>query len=263
LARWTVFVLILLFRTGVQNLVEQLAFTHFLNRVFGGVVTALLNALHITPAHPDAPITNAVAMQILVLIIMFVLFLLVRARLSVENPGGLQHVFEGLHGFIEGQSKEIIGHHVEPYTAFLATIFAYVLVCNLIGIIPGLESPTATPAVPLGLAICAFIYYHWHGVKKQGPVHYAAHFAGPLPILAPLMVPIEIVSHLARVMSLTIRLYANMFAGDMVTLVFFSLVPVVIPVAFLGLHIGVSLLQAYIFTLLTMVYLSGAVAEEH
>jgi F-type H+-transporting ATPase subunit a len=243
--------------------VEQLAFTHFLNRVFGGVVTALLNALHITPAHPDAPITNAVAMQILVLIIMFVLFLLVRARLSVENPGGLQHVFEGLHGFIEGQSKEIIGHHVEPYTAFLATIFAYVLVCNLIGIIPGLESPTATPAVPLGLAICAFIYYHWHGVKKQGPVHYAAHFAGPLPILAPLMVPIEIVSHLARVMSLTIRLYANMFAGDMVTLVFFSLVPVVIPVAFLGLHIGVSLLQAYIFTLLTMVYLSGAVAEEH
>jgi F-type H+-transporting ATPase subunit a len=248
---------------GVSNFVEQLAFTHFLNRVFGGVVTALLSALHITPAHPDAPITNAVAMQILVLIIMFVLFLIVRARLSVENPGGLQHVFEGLHGFIEGQSKEIIGHHVEPYTAFLATIFAYVLLCNLIGLIPGLESPTATPAVPLGLAICAFVYYHFNGVKKQGPVHYAAHFAGPLPALAPLMVPIEIVSHLARVMSLTIRLYANMFAGDMVTLVFFSLVPAVIPVAFLGLHIGVSFLQAYIFTLLTMVYLSAAVAEEH
>ena len=84
-----------------------------------------------------------------------------------------------------------------------------------------------------------------------------------MPILAPLMVPIELISHLARVMSLTIRLFANMFAGDMVTLVFFSLVPIGIPVAFLGLHIGVSLLQTYIFVLLTTVYLSEAVAEEH
>jgi F-type H+-transporting ATPase subunit a len=84
-----------------------------------------------------------------------------------------------------------------------------------------------------------------------------------MPILAPLMVPIEIVSHLARALSLTIRLYANMFAGDMVTWVFFSLVPIGIPIIFLGLHIGVSFLQTYIFILLTTVYLAGAVAEEH
>jgi F-type H+-transporting ATPase subunit a len=84
-----------------------------------------------------------------------------------------------------------------------------------------------------------------------------------MPALAPLMVPIELISHLARVLSLTIRLYANMFAGDMVTLVFFSLVPIGVPIVFLGLHIGVSLLQTYIFVLLTTVYLAGAVAEEH
>jgi len=84
-----------------------------------------------------------------------------------------------------------------------------------------------------------------------------------MPLLAPLMIPIEIISHLARVLSLTIRLYANMFAGDMVTLVFFSLVPLGVPIAFLGLHIGVSFLQTYIFVLLTTVYLAGAVAEEH
>ena len=202
-------------------------------------------------------------MQILVIGIMFLLFVLVRSRLSVDNPGGLQQVFEGLHGFIDSQGREIIGHHHEPYTAFVATVFAYVLMCNLIGLVPGLESPTATPAVPLGIAICAFFYYQFQGIKKQGPLKYAAHFAGPMPALAPLMVPIEMVSHLARVMSLTIRLYANMFAGDMVTLVFFSLVPVLVPVAFLGLHIFVSLLQAYIFALLTLVYLQGAVAEEH
>jgi F-type H+-transporting ATPase subunit a len=84
-----------------------------------------------------------------------------------------------------------------------------------------------------------------------------------MPLLAPLMVPIELISHLARMLSLTIRLYANMFAGDMVTLVFFSLVPIGVPILFLGLHIGVSFLQTYIFVLLTTVYLAGAVAEEH
>lgn len=202
-------------------------------------------------------------MEILVALIMFLLFFLVRARLSVENPGGLQHTFEGLHSWITGESGQIIGHHNEPYVPFLVIIFLFVLLCNLIGVIPGFESPTATPAVPLGIAICAFLYYNLMGIKKQGPLQYAKHFAGPLPALAPLMVPIELVSHLARVMSLTIRLFANMFAGDMVTLVFFSLVPLGIPVIFLGLHVGVSLLQAYIFALLTMVYLAGAVAEEH
>ena len=244
-------------------MIEQLPFTAFLNKFLAGPVDALLNAVHVHPAHPEAPITNAVAMQILVVGIMLLFFILVRMRLSVENPGGLQHVAEGLHNFIQGQSNEIIGHHSEPYTPFLVSLFMFVLIANLIGLIPAFESPTATPAVPLGLAICAFLYYNAKGVQKQGPLHYAAHFAGPMPALAPLMIPIEIVSHLARVMSLTIRLFANMFAGDMVTLVFFSLVPIGIPVLFLGLHIGVSLLQAYIFVLLTTVYLAGAVAEEH
>ena len=244
-------------------MVEQLPFTAFLNKFLAGPVDGLLNAVNIHPAHPEAPISNAVAMEILVALIMFLLFFLVRARLSVENPGGLQHTFEGLHAWITGESSQIIGHHNEPYVPFLVIIFLFVLLCNLIGVIPGFESPTATPAVPLGIAICAFFYYNAMGIKKQGPLHYAKHFAGPLPALAPLMVPIELVSHLARVMSLTIRLFANMFAGDMVTLVFFSLVPLGIPVLFLGLHVGVSLLQAYIFALLTMVYLAGAVAEEH
>ncbi len=138
----------------------------------------------------------------------------------------------------------------------------FILICNLIGLIPGFESPTAVPVVPLGCAICAFIYYHTQGFKHHG-VAYLKHFMGPMWWLAIIMVPIEIISHLARVLSLTVRLYANMFAGDMVTMVFFSLVPVLVPVLFLGLHIGVSFLQTYIFVLLTTVYLSGAVADEH
>jgi F-type H+-transporting ATPase subunit a len=242
---------------------EQLWLTALLNRLFAGPANALLNALHLPSHHPRAPITNDFAMELLVTIVLFFLFFLVRARLSVEQPGALQHLFEGLYGFIDNQGHEIIGHHHEPYTPFVAAIFIYVLFCNLLGLIPGFESPTASPWVPLGLAVCTFCYYNFMGIKKQGPLGYAKHFMGPIWWMAWLMIPIELISNVARVMSLTIRLYANMFAGDMVTLAFFSLVPLGIPVVFLGLHVGVSFLQAYIFALLTTVYLQGAVAEEH
>ncbi len=241
---------------------EQLWFTEILNRAMAGPVTAMLHALHVEPKFPQAPITNSVAMELLVFIFLIIFFMAVRARLSVDNPGALQHIVEGAHGFIEGQSHEIIGHHSEQYTPFLMALGFFILICNLIGLIPGFESPTAVKYVPLGCAICAFLYYQTQGFKHAGP-KYIMHFFGPMPALAPLMFPIEIISHLARVLSLTIRLYANMFAGDMVTLVFISLVPIGVPIVFLGLHIGVSFLQTYIFILLTTVYLSGAVAEEH
>jgi F-type H+-transporting ATPase subunit a len=241
---------------------EQLWVTEILNRVLGPVVTAFLRAIGIQPEYPQAPIHNALAMELVVFVFLVILFLLVRASLSVEKPGALQHTVEGIVGFVENQSREIIGPHSESFTPFLVALGLFILSCNLIGLIPGFESPTAVPIVPLGCAVVAFCYYQTQGFKHAG-VKYLAHFAGPMPIMAPLMVPIELISHLARVLSLTIRLFANMFAGDMVTLVFFSLVPIGIPIAFLGLHIGVSLLQTYIFVLLTTVYLSDAVAEAH
>src|SRR5437868_1484061 len=241
---------------------EQLWFTEILNRLFAGPVTGLLRSLHISPEYPQAPITNAVAMQILVFLFLVVLFGIVRAGLCVYRPTSLQHVFEAAHGFVEGQSHEIIGHHSERFTPFLMTLTVFILICNLIGLIPGFESPTAVPVVPLGCAVCAFVYYQAQGFRHHG-VAYLKHFMEPMWWLAIIMVPIEIISHLARMLSLTVRLYANMFAGDMVTLVFFSLVPIGVPIIFLGLHIFVSLLQTYVFVLLTMVYLSGAVAEEH
>jgi F-type H+-transporting ATPase subunit a len=242
---------------------EQLPFTAFLNKVFGGIVTAFLSAIGIHPKYPETPIPNYLSMEILVVAILFLLFILVRASLSVNQPRSLQHIFEGVHGFIENQSKEIIGPHSEIFTSFLVPLFIFILLANLLGLIPGFLSPTADPSVPLGCALVAFFYYNYQGVRQHGPLGYAKMFAGPMWWLAPLMIPIEIISNLARVMSLTIRLFANMFAGDMVTLVFFSLVPVLVPVIFLGLHIFVSLLQAYIFVLLTTVYLQGAVAAEH
>jgi len=107
-----------------------------------------------------------------------------------------------------------------------------------------------------------FVYYHYHGLRVHR-LGYIKQFIGPVWALAPLMLLIEVVSHFARILSLTVRLYANMFAGDMVTLAFFSLVPVLVPVVFLGLHLFVSLVQTFIFVMLTLVYLGMAVSEEH
>jgi len=254
---------------------EELFFTHFLNQHFGGLVSRVLTAVgahavaggeksqYLFTFNPAAPITNFFAMELLVVLILLALFFWARARISVDNPGAIQHIFELTEEFVNHQSEEIIGHHSAGFTPFLATLFVFILIANLMGLVPTLASPTANPAVPLGLALLAWFYYHIHGVIKQGPWKYFLHFFGPVWWLGWLMFPIEVVSHMARALSLTIRLYANIFAGDMVTLVFFSLVPVVLPIAFLGLHIFVSLLQAYIFVLLTTVYLSGAVAEEH
>ena len=244
---------------------EQLWITALLNRFLGGPVNAILQALPpvFHPADPSAPISNANAVEILVIVFLLLVFLWVRSRLSVEKPGGSQHLAETMHEFITNQSEEIIGHHSEKFTPFLVSLFLFILLMNLIGLIPTFESPTVSPAVPLGCAVVAFIYYNLHGIKKQGPLKFLGHFMGPVWWMAWIIFPIEVISTLARVMSLTIRLYANIFAGDMVTAAFFALIPIGIPVIFLLLHVGVSFLPAYIFTLLTTIYLSGVVAEEH
>jgi len=243
---------------------EQLWFTAILNRLFAAPVTAVLRMLHIEPHHPQAPITNSSAMEILVLLFLIAMFLLIRSRLSVDRPGGMQHITEIIHGFVADQAHEIIGHHSEKYVAFLSALGIFILACNLIGLIPGLESPTgATASVPLGCALVAFGYYNLQGLRQHGLWGYFKHFTGPMPALAILMLPIEIVSHLARLLSLTVRLWANIFAGDLITLVFFSMIPIGVPVIFNGLHIVVAFLQAYVFMLLSTIYIAGAVAEEH
>src|SRR5438270_11028180 len=223
---------------------EQLWFTAILNRLLAGPVTAFLRMLHIEPRHAAAPITNSFAMELLVFAFLLILFLLLRSRLSMDSPGALQHAFEGMEGFVVGQSREIIGHHSEPYTPFFTIVFIFILVCNLIGLIPGFESPTGVPIVPLGCAICSFFYYHTQGFKHAG-IGYLKHFLGPIPALAPLMLPIELISHFARLLSLTVRLWANIFAGDLITLVFLSMIPIGFPIPFMALHVLVAILQAY------------------
>jgi F-type H+-transporting ATPase subunit a len=244
---------------------EQLWFTALLNAAIGKPVNAAMQALPpaFHPANPQAPITNYVAMQVLVVAALIIVFLLIRSSLSVEKPGPMQHLAEMLDNFVNGQCGDIIGHHYERFVPLLTAIFVFVLFSNLLGIIPGFESPTADVRVPLGLAVVSFVYYNLHGLRKNGPIGYFKHFLGPIWWMAPLMLIIEIFSHFARILSLTVRLWANIFAGDLVTLAFFSMIPLALPVIFNMLHIFVAVLQAYVFMLLTIIYLSGAVAESH
>jgi len=201
-------------------------------------------------------------MQIVVFLVLILFFVAVRASLSVEKPSTVQHMMESVYEFMDAQSGEIIGHENKRYLSYLITLGLFILCCNLLGLIPFFETPTGVPVVPLGCAVVTWFFYQMHGLRANG-VGYIKHFMGPVWWLAPLMFVIEVCSHLARMLSLTIRLFANMFAGDMVTLVFFSLVPVGLPVLFLGLHFGVSLIQTFIFVLLAMVYLGEATAHEH
>jgi F-type H+-transporting ATPase subunit a len=240
----------------------QLLFTRFLNHLFARPVDALLNAVHLAPPHPSAPITNAFAMEVLVFLVLIGYFLLIRSTLSIETPGGIQHLAEMTHEFVSSQGEQIIGHGYERFVGYLTALFLFILLSNLAGLVPGLASPTADVAVPLGFALVTFVYYHYHGIRVNG-AGYIKQFLGPVWWISWLMFPIEIISHFARILSLTVRLYANMFAGDLLTIAFFSLVPIGIPLVFLVLHLGVAAVQAYVFMLLAAIYLGLAVAHEH
>jgi F-type H+-transporting ATPase subunit a len=240
----------------------QLPLTAFLNHYFAGVANAVLALFHIHPKYPQAPIDNVFAMEIGVALVLLAFFVVVRATLNVEKPGPAQHIAEMLHGMVSNQAEAIIGHGYERFVPYVTVVFIFILLCNLIGLMPGFITPTSKAYVPLGLASLTFLYYQYQGIRANG-FGYIKQFVGPIWWISWLMLPIEIISHLARVLSLTVRLYANMFASDMVILVFFSLIPILGSVPFLALHAGVSVIQAVVFMLLTMIYLSQAVSHEH
>jgi F-type H+-transporting ATPase subunit a len=259
----------LLIGLGPSGIGKNLAFMHgplavtqFLNHFLAGPVDALLRLVGVHPANPAAPINDTFALELLVVVGFIAFFAVVRMSLSVEAPGTTQQLAELIHEQIGEQAEAIIGLGYGRFQAFVTCVFLFILTCNLLGLIPGVKAPTQSGAVTLGVAVAVFLYYNFHGIRAQGPIGYLKHFAGPIWWIAPLLFLIEIISHLARMMSLSIRLWANMFAGDLVTLVFFSLFPLAVPAIFLFLHLFVSVIQAIVFTLLTMIYLGQAVAHQ-
>jgi F-type H+-transporting ATPase subunit a len=240
---------------------EPYALTRLLNQLFGGIVTSIMQTLGIHPANPGAPFNNTFVVELIVVAALIAFFIIVRISLSPDKPGHAQHVAEMISEFTGNLGESVIGHGYEKFQAYVTCIFLFVLINSLVGLIPGVPAPTSFPSVTLGLALPTFLYYNYQGFRAHG-IGYLKQFVGPIWWMAWLLVPIELVSHFARIMSLTIRLYANMFASDMLTLGFFSLVPIGIPSVFLGLHVFVSCIQAFIFMLLTMIYLSLAVSKD-
>ena len=262
---------------------------NLLNQLFGWLVLPLLELVGVHPHDPQRPIPDHVATELLIVFLCIVFFLWFRSRLSADNPGALQLCFEqvlsnnfrvGIHDLLD----EIVGHGGRQHLAFIGTVGLFVLFCNVISLIPGFMSPTAHPTVPLGCALTVFLYYNVSGIRAHGALGYGKHFLGPVLPLAPLMLPIELISHTARLLSLTVRLWVNMVVSELLYVTFLglgltmmwaagkvnilleaavALAPAVMPLAFVALHVFVAFLQAFVFTLLPVVYLGGAVAEEH
>lgn len=209
---------------------------------------------------------HMVFVGLVTLIILFI-GLAIRSRLSVDNPSSFQIALEDLVTFITDTLESNMGPKGRRYLPMLGTLFVFILLSNLMGQIPGLGSPTTNINVPFGCAITLWVYYHFHGVKTQGPINYALHFAFPPGVpkaMFILMLPIELISHLSRVMSLTLRLFGNIFAEHLVVLILAFLVPFIapLPIQMLGLVVGP--LQAFIFLTLGAIYLSAATAvDEH
>jgi F-type H+-transporting ATPase subunit a len=242
---------------------HEIWLTALFNHYLAGVGNFFLSLVGRHAENPDKPWANFMTTQILVFVGLVVLFALLKPRLSVDRPGKLQHVFEMIYQFLKDTAEDVIGHSGVKYVGFFATLFIFILAGNLLGAIPTFESPTMYPFVTVGCAVAAFFYYNMVGVQAVGAGKYLKHFLGPVPALFFIMIPIEIISHFSRPLSLSVRLFANMYAGEMVTIVFLQLTFLMMPALFMGLHLFVALLQAYIFVLLTMVYVGGAVAEEH
>lgn len=241
---------------------HELALTALFNDYLAAPANAVLGALKITPEHPGHPWPNWLVMEILVVVLIMITTALLRGRLSAENPGKLQQTFELIYEFIANTISEVGVHHGERFIYYIGTIFIFILSMNLIGLIPGLEAPTNFVPVTVGLAVVTFIYYNVMGFSDLG-IGYLKQFMGPVAWLAPLMIPIELISHFVRPLSLSVRLYGNMFAGEQVTGIFLALTFLVIPIIFMLLHVFVAVVQTYVFTLLTTIYIGGATSEEH
>jgi F-type H+-transporting ATPase subunit a len=268
--------------------------TQIANRYLGHVALSLLTALHIHPANPATPIPERVVMMIAVFGIAALFTLWLRPRLSVDNPGGAQQIAELLItnpiGFgIRDLLIENAHDKQDKYVPMVGSVALFILLANILSVFPAFSAPTAEISVPLGCAIVIFLYFNWQGIKHHTVGYYLLTFAGSPKtvgdwLLGILLFPVELISTSARVLSLTVRLWANIFASDLLYVIFLGLLvqpalwgwnktpalgialgifPAFIPLAFIGLHLFVAIIQTYVFTLLPSIYIGIATADEH
>ena len=216
----------------------------------------LLAPLHISEAGADA-----IAYTWLIMVLLLVVsFLATKALKAV--PGGMQNFMEVIIGGIENMVVETMGEHGRPFFPLIATLALFILVSNLIGLVPGFYPPTANINTTAACAVVVFFATHLVGLKEHG-IKYIKHFMGPILWLAPMMFFIEVIGHLSRVISLTLRLFGNMNGHELVLMIFFGLAPFLVPLPMMLMGVLVSFIQAFVFMLLAMIYISGSMEEAH
>ena len=235
------------------------------NAVLGPPVAAVLGALGFHVEGHDV-IPPHIVMTMLIVALVTVVCLVMKSRLSVENPSRFQILLEDGVTAVLGLLREWIGPEGKQYLPLIFTLGLFILLGNYVGLIPGLLAPTSNINVTVGLAITTWVYYHYQGLRKQGVWNYVKHFAVPpgAPVwMAPLMLIIELISHTSRLLSLSLRLFGNIFGEEMVILIIGGLVPFLFPLPFMFLGLITGGLQAFIFVLLSIIYLQAAGAVEH
>ncbi len=245
----------------MEGLEHSVYVADFFNKILGKPILAVLRLLGIEPKNPHAPVPDYIVMCIFVAVLLIVILGLASRRLSLVPSKG-QSLLEMILQAFEGILTDIIGESGKKYLPMIGTIGLFIFFSNMIGLVPGFMSPTSKLNVTAGCALAVFVYYHWQGMKTQGPLKYLKHFTGPIPALAPLLLPIEIISHFSRPVSLSLRLFGNIFAEELLIVIIASIVPFVLPLPFMAVAIFTAVIQSFVFVLLACIYIAGAVAHE-
>jgi len=245
----------------MEELEHSLFVVDFFNKIVGKPLAFLLGLAGIEVKNPEHLVPDYIVMCLIVAVVLILFFGLASRRLNLV-PSKLQNILELIIKAFESILVEMMGERGKKYLPLIATIGLFILACNLLGLVPGLMSPTSKLNVTLGCALVVFFYYHWQGIRSQGLFKYLKHFTGPIPLLAPLLVPIEIISHFSRPVSLSIRLFGNIFAEELLILVIASIIPFLLPLPFMAIAIFTGIIQTFVFVMLASIYIGGAVAHE-
>jgi F-type H+-transporting ATPase subunit a len=249
----------------MEKLHHELWIVQAVNGALGPLVRALAAPWGLE-LEPGREIPDYLVMAGLILVGLTLASLVLKTRLRVEEPGRVQVMIEDGIAALVSLLEDVVGPKGPRYLPLVGAVGLFILVGNLMGLVPGLMAPTSNINVTLGCAITVFVYYHLQGLKAQGLLGYLKHFAAPPGApwwIAPIYFPIEIISHLSRVLSLSVRLFGNIFGEELVILILFSIVPFLVPLPMMFLGLITATLQAFIFVMLTMIYLQGAVTVEH
>jgi len=236
------------------------------------LATLLTNLLHLS-RHAWGAFAHGQALSILerydhlfaaLLATLVIMAMVLATRIKLSRiPGPFQQTMEFLVDFVRNLVADNVAHHPERYVPLIGTLGLFILLNNLFGLAPGLPSGTGNWNVTLGCALVVFFYYNFHGMKSQGFLRYLGHFAGPVWFLWWLMWPLEILGLLSRILSHSLRLFGNIAGEHVVSLIFFALVPLLVPVPLMVMGLFFGMIQAFVFIMLATIYVSGAVAHDH